>query len=90
MNITIQELAATLAESGPPVVRRLEPQLLTKVARALLAAVARGVDGAPDGRHTVAGLGVFQVRTVEADAAAGKKGGRRVLFVAKPPKAAAK
>jgi hypothetical protein len=90
MNTTLQELAATIRETGPAAVRKIDEELLVKMTRAALAAVARAIDAAPDGRHKVDGLGVFQVRTVEADPDAKKKGGRRVLFVAKPPKAAAK
>lgn len=88
--MTLQELVTTMRESGPAAVRKIEPELLLKTARAAFAAVARSVEAAPDGRLKVDALGVFQVRTVEADAAAGKKGGRRVLFIARPPKVKAK
>ena len=84
--MTLQELVATMQESGPAAVRKLDPELLAKVARAAFAAVARSVEAAPDGKHKVDGLGIFQVRTVEPDPQANKKGGRRVLFVARPPK----
>lgn len=84
MTKTIEELVTTLRTSGPAAVRKIDEATLTKLARATLATVAKTIDAAPDGKHVVAGLGVFQVRTIEP--AEGKKGGRRVLFVAKPPK----
>jgi nucleoid DNA-binding protein len=85
---TLTELITRLREQQPAAFGKLDDRSATRLLRSALAAIANDVAQAPDGAVRVAGLGVFQVRTLEANAE-GKGGGRRVLFKPAPAKAAA-
>ena len=86
---TLSDLIARIRKDSPAAVGNLNDRAVSRLLRTAFATIARDMDKAADGVYKVGGLGTFRVRTIEAKAE-GKRGGRRVLFKAAQPKAAAK
>lgn len=82
------ELIELASKESPAAFEGIHERAAAKMLRAVLATIAREVEQTADGAYTVPALGAFRVRTVE-EGAGGKGGGRRVLFKANQPKAAA-
>ncbi len=77
--MTLNELIERVRAEHPTAMAKVDDRVAARVLRAALAAIAADIDGAGDGVTKISGLGVFRVRTVEADAQ-GKGGGRKVIF----------
>jgi len=84
----LQELIQRTSQESPAAFKDVNERAAAKLLQAVFATLARDIDQAPDGPYRVSGLGIFRVRTVEANAE-GKGGGRRVSFRTKQPKAPA-
>jgi len=85
---TLHELIERTSQESPAAVKDVNEHTAVKLLQAVFATLARDIEQAPDGPYRVPGLGIFGVRTVEANAE-GKGGGRRVSFRTKTPKAPA-
>jgi hypothetical protein len=84
----LQELIERTSQESPAAFKDVNERTAAELLQAVFATLARDIDHAPDGAYRVSGLGIFHVRTAEANAK-GKGGGRRVIFRTKQPKAPA-
>lgn len=65
--MTIKELIEKLIEDKPGALAGIPPKRATALVRALFSEINKAIDGAEDGKVTIAGLGHFRVRQVERE-----------------------